>query len=242
MPPDPRNRVFKTTRWTIVRQAIDGNSADADKALASLCDLYWYPLYAFVRRSGLKPEEAEDATQGFFYKLLNRRLLNSVDREKGRLRSFFLACLRNHLADERDRAMAQKRGAMQIVSFDPTVAERIYLAESVETLTPDQLYQRRWALSVLERSMETLSEEYRSAGQQDLYAALRPFLGFTAEPERRYDAVAADLAMPVGTLKSHVHRMRKRWRDILFESVGATLNNPTPEDIKDELRELMGCL
>lgn len=242
MPPDPRNRVFQTTRWTIVRQAIDGNGADADRALASLCDLYWYPLYAFVRRSGLKPEDAEDATQSFFCRLLNRRLLHSVDREKGRLRSFFLACLRNHLADERDRAKAQKRGAAKVVSFDPTVAENIYLADAVETLTPDQLYQRRWALSLLERSMESLTEEYRSAGQEKLFAALRSFLGFTAEPERRYDEVAPELGIPVGTLKSHVHRMRKRWRDILFEHVSATLDKPTPEDIKDELRELMGCL
>lgn len=242
MPTDPPNRVFQTTRWTIVRQAIDGDGAEADKALANLCNLYWYPLYAFVRRSGLKPQDAEDATQSFFYRLLNRGLLHSVDPNKGRLRSFFLACLRNHLADERDRAKAQKRGAAQVVSFDPFVAEKIYLADAVDTLTPDQLYQRQWALSILERSMESLADEYSRTGQQNLYAKLRPFLGFTAEPERRYDEVAAELSMPVGTLKSHVHRVRKRWRDILFEHVSATLDNPTPEDIKDELRELMECL
>jgi RNA polymerase sigma factor (sigma-70 family) len=242
MQSDPPHRVFKTTKWTIVRRAIDGNEADACQALASLCEIYWYPLYAFVRRSGLKPEEAEDTTQNFFLRLVDKRLLNSADPAKGRLRSFLLACLRNHLADERDRAMAKKRGASRVVSFDPAVAERIYLADAMDSQTPDQLYQRRWALSILEASMEILADEYRDAGQQSIYGALRPFLGFSAEPEKRYDEVAAELAMPVGTIKSHVHRMRKRWRDILFERVGATLNNPTPEDIKDELRELMGCL
>jgi RNA polymerase sigma-70 factor (ECF subfamily) len=242
MPQEPAHKVFKTTRWTIVRQAIDGEGVDAHQALANLCEIYWYPLYAYVRRSGLKPEEAEDATQNFFFRLLDKQILHAADPAKGRLRSFLLACLRNHLADERDRAMAKKRGASLVVSFDPAVAERIYLADAIEQLTPDQLYQRRWALSLLEASMEVLADEYRDAGQQNIYAALRPFLGFSAGPERRYDEVAADLAMPVGTIKSHVHRMRKRWRDILFERVGDTLNNPTPEDIKDELRELMGCL
>jgi RNA polymerase sigma factor (sigma-70 family) len=242
MPKEPAHKVFKTTRWTIVRRAIDSESANAHQALAALCEIYWFPLYAFVRRSGLKPEEAEDATQNFFFRLLDKQILHAADPAKGRLRSFLLACLRNHLADERDRAMAKKRGASHVMSFDPAVAERIYLADAVEQLTPDQLYQRRWALSLLEASMEVLADEYRDAGQQNIYVALRPFLGFSAGPERRYDEVAADLAMPVGTIKSHVHRMRKRWRDILFERVGATLNNPTPEDIKDELRELMSCL
>ena len=235
-------RSFQTTRWSVVRQAIGSSDPAARQALATLCESYWYPVYAFIRRSGKAAHDAEDLTQGFFARLLEKGILASADPAKGKLRSFLLSCVRNFVADEHDRDMALKRGAGVIVSFNSGWAEESYATEPADDVTPDRLFQRRWALTVLEFSFQLLREEFATAGKSALFDALRPFLGFGPDPEKRYDEVSASLAMPIGTVKNHVFRLRQRWRELLFEQVAMTLDEPTSEDIKGELSELLACV
>jgi len=217
-------------------------SAEAAQALSALCDAYWYPIYAFIRRSGHGPHDAEDLTQGFFARLLEKDILAAASPEKGRLRTFLLACVRNYLHNEHARAMALRRGAGLITSFDQGWAEERYATEPVDDLTPDRLYQRRWALTLLEFTLQLLGQEYTVSGKGELFETLRPCLGFTAETGQNHDALAKRLNMPVGTVKSHVFRLRQRWREILFEQVSITLADPSAEEIKAELGELIGCV
>ena len=235
-------RSFQTTRWTIVRQAVSSTDPAARQALATLCESYWYPVYAFIRRSGKGSHDAEDLTQGFFARLLGKGILATADPARGKLRSFLLTCVRNFVADEHERDMALKRGAGVIVSFNPAWAEEFYAAEPVDNLTPDRLFQRRWALTVLDFSFQLLREEFAASGKAALFDALRPFLGFGAEPEKQYEELSASLGLPMGTLKNHVFRLRQRWRELIFEQVAMTLDEPTSEDIKGELSELLGCV
>ncbi len=230
---------FQTTRWSLVRRAVGAGDA---QALATLCDAYWYPIYAYVRRSGHSPHDAEDLTQGLFAGLLEKETLTRADPEKGRLRTFLLKCAHDFLADQRDRALAQKRGAAVLVSFDSTSAEERYAAEPVDDLSPDRLFQRRWAMTILEHSLELLAAEFAADGKVEIFDALRPFLGFGPDPDRHYEEVSALLGTPVGTLKNQVFRLRQRWRELLFEQVALTLDEPTPEEIKGELSELLGCV
>jgi RNA polymerase sigma-70 factor (ECF subfamily) len=240
-PPDgPRS--FQTTRWSVVRRALGSDDTEAAEALAALCEAYWYPLYAYIRRSGKGPHDAEDLTQGFFTRLLARDILASANPGKGKLRTFLLSCVRNYLADERDRALAQRRGAALLVSFDPVQAEERYATEAVDNLSPDRLFQRRWALTLLDHTLQSLGKDFTTQGRERLFQALRPFLGFGPAPENGYDEISATLGIPAGTLKNEVFRLRQRWRKRLFEQVGLTLDNPTPENIKDELRELLCCV
>jgi RNA polymerase sigma-70 factor (ECF subfamily) len=206
---------FHPTRWTLVRQAAGAGTtvnaeAVAAHALSTLCEAYWYPVYAFLRRSGKGPHDAEDLTQGFFAQLLRKKTFAAADPGKGKLRSFLLTCVRRYLADEHDRAMAQKRGASVLVSFSPDWAEQTYATEPVDELTPDRLFQRRWALTVLDHSLEVLGDEYTAAGKGDTFATLRPFLGFAPDPEKRYEDIAAQTGTPVATLKTNVWRNATR--------------------------------
>ena len=235
-------RSFQTTRWSVVRRAVDADGAVAPEALAALCEAYWYPLYAYVRRSGYGPHDAEDLTQAFFARLMERNILASADPGKGKLRTFLLTCAGHFLADERDRAMADKRGAALLISFDAATAEERYSAEPVDDLSPDRLFQRRWALTILESSLELLATEFAEQGKSEVFEMLRPFLGFGPDPARRYEEIAAAMGTPVGTLKNQVFRLRKRWRELLFEQVAMTLDDPSPDEIKDELKELLGCV
>jgi len=242
MNPPAAPHSFQTTRWSLVRRAIGADDAAARAALAALCAGYWYPLYAFIRRSGKSPQDAEDLTQGFFARLLEKGTLAAADPEKGKLRTFLLACARHYLADEHDRAQAQKRGAGLVTSFDAAEAEERYATEPVDDLTPDRLFQRRWALTLVEETLRLLGEEFAGHGKGPLFAALRPFLGFGTGAVKSYEELAPELGIPVGTLKNHVFRLRERWRDLLLEQVAATLDEPTPEEIRGELSELLACL
>lgn len=239
----PRFRSFHTTRWSLVRSATGDDETRAMVALEQLCSSYWYPIYAYIRRAGRSPHDAEDLTQGFFAKLLSKDTLAMVDREKGKLRTFLLTCLRRFMGDEYDRSMAQKRGASVLTSFSADWAEQKYAAEPSDTLTPDRLYQRRWALTVLEFSLQVLEDEYQAKGQDRLFQALRPLLGFKKQTQpTRYEDLAASLDMPVGTLKCHVSRLRDRWRELLFEQVSMTIDDASSDSIKAELAELLECL
>lgn len=233
---------FATTRWSLVHEAVSGDDTEARLALGRLCEAYWYPIYAYIRRIGNARQDAEDLTQGFFASLIERHALGAADPARGKLRNFLLACVNNYLADEHDRAMTLKRGAGLVTNFDGVWAEDRYGIEPIDDLTPDRLFQRRWALTVLEYSLQLTGEELSTQGKGELFVALRPSLGFGPEPAQRYEELAAKLGMPEGTLKNHVFRLRQRWREILFEQVAMTLDDPDPENIRAELAELLTCV
>src|SRR5881394_2829835 len=202
---------FVTTHWSVVLTA-QGRSAAADQALEKLCRTYWWPLYGFVRRSGYKPEEAQDLTQGFFALLLERRDLDVVRREKGRLRSYLLVSLKNFLAKARRRELTMKRGEGQaLVPLDELLARERADLEPADNLTPDRIYERRWALTLLEQVLARLENEYRSARNAKLFDCLKEFL--YDEPGRQSQAeVAAELGMTENAVKQAFYRLRQRCR------------------------------
>jgi len=242
MPPPVAPHSFQTTRWTTVRRAVGADDVAARQALATLCTGYWYPIYAFIRRSGKDPHDAEDLTQGFFARLVEKAVLASADPAKGKLRTFLLSCVRNFLADEQDRARAQKRGAALVTSFDAVEAEHRYAIEPMDDMSPDRLFQRRWTLALLEQTLQVLGEEFTAQGKAETFAALRPFLGFGSGVAKSYEELAPELGIPIGTLKNQVFRMRERWRALLLEHVAATLDEPTEEEVRGELSELLACM
>ena len=235
-------RVFQTTRWSVVSRAAGGNDEEAMRALSALCGAYWYPIYAYYRRAGKDSHDAEDLTQGFFARLLEKETFAAADPRKGKLRTFLLTCAGNFMKDEHGRGEARKRGGGVLESFDARRAEGRYAKEPVDELSPDRLFQRRWALTVVENSLRELRIEFTALGKAATFEALRPFLGFGSEPEKRYEDISAALGVPVGTLKNQVFRLRERWQKLLFDQVAETLDNPTPEEIKGELMELLGCV
>jgi RNA polymerase sigma-70 factor (ECF subfamily) len=230
---------FTTTHWSVVLQA-QGESAAAQDALGKLCRTYWRPIYGFVRRQGVGAEEAKDLTQGFFAMLLERRDLNSVRQEKGRLRSYLLTSLKHFLTNERNRAIAIKRGAGQqlIPLEDLRERERIGF-EPAETLPADQIYERRWALSVLDHVMARLGDEYRAAGNIQLFDRLQKSL--TDEPDRPSPAnVAREFGMTEAAVRQASYRLRQRYRHLLRDEIALTVM--APADIDDELRHLVTVL
>ncbi|MEN3939892.1 sigma-70 family RNA polymerase sigma factor [Prosthecobacter sp. SYSU 5D2] len=235
-------RSFRTTRWSLVRLAIAEEPVEAMQAMEALCEAYWYPLYAFIRRSGYKPEDAEDLTQGFFARMLDRDILMSADPSRGKLRSFLLTCLRRYMASEHERARALKRGGGLVTSLDAEWAEDRYRHEPRDNMSPDRLFQRRWALTVLEHALRLLEEEYASRGKENQFGTLRPFLGMSGEPGPTYEQAAASLGLTVNNVKTQIFRLRQRWRELLFEQVSLTLDEPSSDEIKAELAELMQCV
>jgi RNA polymerase sigma factor (sigma-70 family) len=232
---------FPATQWSIVRQAIDKDDANSSEALASLCKDYWFPLYAYVRRSGRLSHDAEDLVQSFFARLLQTGSLGAADPERGKLRTFLLACLRNYLADHFDKENALKRGPRQpLISLDEEYARARYESQSVDTNTPDEIYQRQWALTVLDHSLQQIRHEFSARGEAAAFEVFRPFLGFGTGPEQSYEEAAQKLGLSTGTVKSRVFRLRKRWRDLVVEEVGRTLGDPDPQSIKEELMNLIG--
>lgn len=229
---------FAATQWSLVIHA-GGDSASAQPALEKLCQAYWYPLYSFVRRRGASPHDAEDATQGFFMHLIGNRSLAAVDRNLGTFRSFLLASLKNFLSHEYEKANALKRGGgLTAVALDAHTAEERYALEPKDELSPDKLYDRHWALTLLDRTKARLEAEYESSGKLPLFMAIRHTL--TGDRDTPYQKLAADLGMTEGALKTAVHRMRDRYRTALRAEVAETVANP--EDIDDELRVLVESL
>lgn len=231
---------FATTHWSVVLTAGHHSTTGATEALEKLCRAYWYPLYCFGRRQGLSPFDAEDLTQGFLAHLLERKTLQKVSREKGRFRSFLLAALKYFLADQRDKERAQKRGGgCAVVSLDEEGAEQRYQRECSDDLDADKLYERRWAMAVLDRAFVRLREEFIIADKAILYDELRGLQDDVSEAAP-YADVATRLGMPVNTLKSHVHRFRQRYRELLGEEVAQTVS--TPVEIAEELRHLIAAV
>jgi RNA polymerase sigma-70 factor (ECF subfamily) len=230
---------FTTTHWSVVLAA-QGRSPAADVALEKLCRTYWWPLYGFVRRSSYSPEEAQDLTQGFFALLLERRDLDVVRREKGRLRSYLLVSLKNFLAKARRHELALKRGqGHALVPLDDLLARERADLEPTDSLSADKIYERRWALTLLEQVLARLESEYRSAGNAKLFHYLKEFL--SDEPGRRSQAeIAADLGMTENAVKQAFHRLRQRYRQLLRDEIAQTV--AVPGDVEDELRHFIAVL
>ncbi len=230
---------FSATNWSLILKT-RGDDSRARDALGQLCGIYWYPLYAFLRRSGLTAHDAEDATQSFLTELLGRGALDSVDCGRGKFRSFLLASLRNHLSHARERAAAQKRGGGQVaISFDALDAEQRYALEPADNRSPDKLFDREWALTILARAENRLASEYETAGQRTLFEALRPTLAGSRE-SARYAALGESLGLSEGAIKVAVHRLRERYRAALRTEVAETV--AASADVDAELRHLIAAL
>jgi RNA polymerase sigma factor (sigma-70 family) len=230
---------FTTTHWSLVLTA-QGHTPAADEALEKLCRTYWWPLYGFVRRNGHSPEEAQDLTQGFFALLLERRDFDAVRREKGKLRSYLLVSLKNFLAKAHRREMAVKRGeGRALVSLDDLVARERADLEPADTLSADKIFERRWALTLLDQVLTRLQQEYRAAGNAALFEQLKELL--TDDPGRASQAdIAANLGMSENAVKQAFHRLRQRYRELLHEEIAHTV--AVPGDIEDELRHFISVL
>jgi len=231
---------FGVTRWTLVLAAGRGNdSAHAAEAMAELCRTYWYPLYAYLRRRGHSTHEAEDLTQAFFAKLLDRDLLANIDRQKGKFRAYLLTSLKNFLADEHDRAQAQKRGGGQpVISLEGVDPERRYRLEPSHDLSPEKLFEKQWALSILERVLSRLETEWIAAEKAELFRHLQPTLA--GGQSARYDEIASRLGMTEGAIKSAAHRLRLGYRALLIDEISQTVAEPG--EVEGEIRYLMSCL
>ena len=236
---DSGGGAFVTTHWSVVLTA-QGQSPAADEALEKLCRTYWWPLYGFVRRNGHSPEEAQDLTQGFFELLLERHDLNAVRREKGRLRSYLLVSLKNFMAKARRREFAIKRGeGRALVPLEELLARERIGAEPSDSLTADRIFERRWALTLLEQVLTRLESEYRSAGNGRLFECLKDFL--SDEPGQRSQAdVAAELGMTENAVKQAFHRLRRRYRELLRDEIAQTV--AVPGDVEDEMRHFISVL
>lgn len=233
--------LFATTHWSVVLATADQDSPQAAAALEQLCRTYWYPLYAYIRRRGYGHEDAQDFTQGFLLQLLQRRALKRVERGKGRFRSFLLAGLNYYLADQRDRATAQKRGAGQpTLSFlDGQEAQERYRLEGVDESSPDRLFERRWALTMLDRVLNGLEQEYQAQGKADLFERLQLFLA-TGDSEHTYAEMAAELDMTRDAFRMAVQRMRQRYYELFREEIAHTVADPA--EVEDELHHLCAVI
>ena len=231
---------FTTTHWSVVLASAQGDSPQAAVALEQLCRTYWYPLYAFVRRQGHNPHDAEDLLQGFFARFLEKNYLNAVDQSKGRFRSFLLAALKHFLADEWDKAHACKRGGrVQFLSLDSEAAESRSWEEPVADLTPERLYEQRWACVLLERVMQRLEEDWAEAGKRDFFEALKPFLVGESR-SATYAQLALKLGVSEAALKMKVQRLRHRYQRLLREEIAHTVASPA--EVEDEIGYLFRVL
>ena len=234
------NPVFATTHWSVVLAAGDTAAPGSQAALASLCQTYWYPLYAHVRRRGHGAEDACDLTQGFFAELLTRNAVELADPQRGRFRTFLLAALDHFLHHVHRDAHALKRGGgIEIISMDAQDAEQRFALEPADPRSPDREFDRHWALATLERARSRLRHEFSLAGKTELFDVLRPHLQGDAEGPA-YAQIAAQLNMTVVTVKVTVHRLRRRYGELLREEVAHTLANPA--DAEAEIRHLMEAL
>jgi RNA polymerase sigma-70 factor (ECF subfamily) len=224
----------------VVLAAVDRETSQANEALATLCTSYWYPLYAFIRRQGHDPDRSADLTQGFFARLLEKEFLRSVDPSRGRFRAFLLAACKNFLANEHDRETAQKRGGgRDLLSIDLRDAEGRYLAEPAHDLTPERLFERRWALTILDQSLDQLARESRQAGKDALFERLRSNLT-GAEGDSSHAEIGASLGMTEGAVKKAAQRFRQRYREIVRERIAGTIDDP--RQVEDEIRTLFAIL
>lgn len=238
--PNAQRSTFVTTHWSLVLNAAKGDSTTSRDALAELCAVYWYPLYAYVRRLGRSPEDSMDMVQGFFARVLKSEWLKSASPDRGKFRSWLLASLQHHLADERDHAKAKKRGSGDApVSLDALDGESRYSLEPRESMTPEKLYDRRWALIVLDRVLNRLKKEHESEGKSSQFEVLQQTLP-GGSGDRSYAEIAKHLNITEGGVKAAVHRLRERYRIILRDEIARTV--VSPDQIDEEIHQLMDAL
>jgi RNA polymerase sigma factor (sigma-70 family) len=232
--------LFVTTHWSVVLAAGHGDTTRADDALAHLCQTYWYPLYAYARRRGCSPPDAQDLTQEFFARLLKGNWLAEADRQRGRFRSFLLSAMKHFMANEWNKAQAQKRGGGQpILSLNDDSAEHRYRLEPAEKATPESLFERGWALTLLEGVLARLEEEYRHEGKQTWMEAMRPAL--TADRGAiDYALIAQKLGVTETAARVAVHRLRQRYRQLIRAEVASTV--ASPEEVEAEMHHLFQVL
>lgn len=229
---------FPTTRWTMVVAAGDPHRKEAQSALVALCENYWYPLYAYLRRRGYAADQAQDLTQDFFIRVLEGRYLDRVDPEKGRFRSFLLTSLKFFVADEQDRRRAHKRGGGAVVSLEFPSGEERYQREPAHDETPERLFERRWALSVLDQVVEKLRTEFVRHGRPEHFDQLKVFL--LGQSDAPYAALAREMNTSEGALKVAIHRLRKRYRELFRQEIADTVADPA--EVESELRFLAAVL
>jgi RNA polymerase sigma-70 factor (ECF subfamily) len=235
-PPPASDAWFVTTHWSVVLSAREKDSPRSAAALETLCRTYWYPLYAYLRRQGRPPHDAQDLTQGFFARLLQKDYLQAAAREKGKFRTFLLVALKRFLANEWDREHALKRGGFaRVVSIDQEVAESRFAAEPSHNVQPYVLFDRQWAMTLLERTMTQLQEEYVSSGRAKLFEYLQSCL-VREESALPYAQIAACLNLTEPAVKMAVHRLRARYREILRAEIAHTVSSP--EEVEEEIRHL----
>jgi RNA polymerase sigma factor (sigma-70 family) len=229
---------FRTTCWSAVLLSAQTRAVDAEAAREELCRSYWYPLYSFIRRRGKSPEDAKDLTQGFFLLLFDRKSLAQVTPLKGKFRSFLLTALKNYLANQFEREKAVKRGGhFEFVPFEYESADDRYTNEPSDVLTPEKVFDARWAMTLLGVTMAQLRVDYESRGKLSTFETLKPFLDFgNSESLPSYEKVAAKLQIGQGAVKTLIHRLRKRHGEILREEVARTVTDP--KDVDDEIRAL----
>ncbi len=233
-------RRFPTTHWSRIAEACDLGATGTRDALASLCRSYWYPLYLFIRRRGYSADEACDLVQEYFVRLLDRPVLEAADRTKGRFRAFLIADCTRFLSHQRARARARKRGGdRRIVSIDAAEADARYLREPGHDLTPERLYRRAWAMTLLEAVLARLREEYERAGRREVFLRLKEVL--TGGPDAvPYATIAADLGTTEGAVQAAAYRLRRRYGALIREEIAATVIEPA--DVEDEIRDLFAAL
>jgi len=237
----PRKAAFATTRWSLVLAAASGTPSSASRdALATLCETYWYPLYAYLRSRGERPEDAEDLTQAFFARLVEKETIEHADPARGRFRSFLLASLKHFAANARDHTAAAKRGGgVALIPLTFEDGEDRFLREPSIDETPERIFDRRWAQALLARALARLDREMIQHGKREDFVVLRRYLLGDA-PQLSYGDAAIQLGASAGSIKVAVHRMRRRFRDLVRDEIAQTVDSP--EEVDDELRHLFESL
>jgi len=231
---------FQTTRWTLVQAAAENPTVDSRQALAALCQIYWPPVYAFIRRNGFDQDQSQDLCQGFFALLLEKNYLSDADPRRGRFRSFLLTAVKHFLLNEYHRSHALKRGGGQAsISIDLAAAETWCAPALVEETTPESLFERRWAISLLDHVLAKLRAEFSAAGTPAQLELVSVFLNEDFE-DAQYKELAEKLGMTVGALRTSVYRIRRKYRRLLREEIVQTVS--TPEEVDDEIRFLLSTL
>ena len=233
----PEHGAFHTTRWSVVLRA---SARESDEALRQLCRDYWYPLYAFLRRRGLSTHDAQDVTQAFFLRLIDGSLHMQASAERGRFRSYLLGALQNFLANEQRRAQTQKRGGREtIVSIDELQAEQRFALELADELTPERQFERSWAVALLERVSVRLREDYEQAGRAALFEKLQPYIAGKTQLAG-YGEIGRELAMSEGAVAVAIHRMRRRYGELLRDEIAQTV--ASPEEVEEEIAYLLAVV
>src|SRR6266404_3695998 len=250
VPPEPDNpsdssprtdpAVFATTHWSVVLRAGHSSVPGAQEALETLCRTYWYPLYVYVRRQGQSPHDAQDLTQEFFARLLKKKYLRLADPDRGKFRAFLLKSLKHFLVNEWEKARTRKRGAGQCaIPLDVNIAESRYAAEPVKALTLDQVYEKRWAVTLIEAVLAGLRESYAATGRLPVFENLKAFI-WGHQTKLSYAEAAPQLGLTEGAVKVAVHRLRSRYRELLRAEVAKTV--ATPSEVDEELQHLIAVL